>query len=114
MASYITVTAHYINDDKVKIISRVLATIMVEGSHTAENLAEIIKGMLKVYPNKTPLQVNKILIMDIKTKIAETLSDKLVNIENVGDKKYSINKSVNEFMLGTFSHKYLIGNNKSK
>jgi hypothetical protein len=52
--------------------------------------------------------------MDIKTKIAETLSDKLVNIENVGDQKYSINKSVNEFMLGTFSHKYLIGNKKSK
>lgn len=64
MASYITVTAHYINDDKVKIISRVLATIMVEGSHTAENLAEIIKGMLTIagdpyFPNQYKLFLSK-------------------------------------------------------
>jgi hypothetical protein len=51
------------------------------------------------------------LIADIKTKIKETLSDKLVNIGNVAELKYSINKYVNEFRVGTFTHKYLIGNN---
>jgi hypothetical protein len=44
MASYITVTAHYITDERVKIISRILATNMVEVSHTSEDLAEVIKG----------------------------------------------------------------------
>jgi hypothetical protein len=47
MASYITVTAHYIKDEKVKMTSRVLATNIVEVNHTSENLADIIKGITR-------------------------------------------------------------------
>jgi hypothetical protein len=47
MASYITVTAHYIKDEKVKMTSRVLATNIVEVNHTSVNLADIIKGITR-------------------------------------------------------------------
>jgi hypothetical protein len=47
MAGYITVTAHYIKDEKVKMTSRVLATNIVEVNHTSENLADIIKGITR-------------------------------------------------------------------
>ena len=38
MASYLTVTAHYFLDNKVKLISRVLETKFLKISHTSENL----------------------------------------------------------------------------
>ena len=47
IASYITVTANYIKDQKVKLTSRVLATNIVEVTHTSENLADIIKGITR-------------------------------------------------------------------
>jgi hypothetical protein len=51
------------------------------------------------------------LIADIKSRIKETLNDKLVKIANFAEQKYTINKSVNEFMVGTFTQKYLLGKN---
>jgi len=45
MASYLTVTAHFINS-KVNMISRVLYTKHVEVSHTSENLVTLFKGIL--------------------------------------------------------------------
>jgi hypothetical protein len=43
-ASYMTVTAHYINE-KLKIVSRVLSTMVLEVSHTSENIATHLKAI---------------------------------------------------------------------
>jgi hypothetical protein len=53
MVSYITVTAHFINDN-VKMISCVLNTRIVETSHTSENLAEILKGICAEFKFNLP------------------------------------------------------------
>ena len=43
-ASYMTVTAHYINE-KLKMVSRVLSTMVLEVSHTSENIATHLKAI---------------------------------------------------------------------
>ncbi|KZS13406.1 Uncharacterized protein APZ42_021473 [Daphnia magna] len=44
-ASYMTVTAHFIND-QLKMVSRVLSTLVLEVSHTSENIAAHLKSVI--------------------------------------------------------------------
>jgi hypothetical protein len=72
MVGYITVTAHFIND-KVKMISRVLTTRIVEESHTSENLAEILKAIFAEF--KIPLTKIVAVVTDNAANIVKTIKD---------------------------------------
>lgn len=73
MVSYITVTAHFINDN-VKMISRVFATRIVETSHTSENLAEILKGICAEF---------KIQFTNIVVVVTDNAANILKTIKNI-------------------------------
>jgi hypothetical protein len=65
---YMTVTVHYLSD-KLKMVSRVLNTIMIEESHTAVNLAKELRKIVTEW--------------NLMNKISGVVTDNAANIVKV-------------------------------
>ncbi|XP_008188682.1 zinc finger BED domain-containing protein 1-like [Acyrthosiphon pisum] len=88
---YITVTCHFIFDDK--LYSPVLATREVHGAHTGENIAAVLSEIFNEW--------------EINNKIVTIVSDNGTNIKNAINTPSKVQRSLRYFKHSTFANEKL-------